>query len=175
MVTIAHDERERSAERAPLPEAGEHLHLVALYLLTRAPAVTLLSPVQVRIDQLPVERQPRREAGQDRDERGSVRFACRRERQCHHAERTAARITSTGAGHAGPELEGGGALGDQHFEAVDEARSRSLGGPCGCRLRIREIDEDLAGGELDENLVALRRGVDDEVGARHIRRPGPLA
>ena len=44
VVSVAHDERERRAERPSVAETGEHLDLVLLDLLARAPAVALLSP-----------------------------------------------------------------------------------------------------------------------------------
>ena len=59
----------------PVPEAGEHLDLVRLDLLARPAAVALLAAPQVGVDRLPVEDEPRREAGEDRDERRPVRLA----------------------------------------------------------------------------------------------------
>src|SRR5213076_3040387 len=54
-----------------------------------------LAPPQVGVDRLAVEREARRQARHDPDERRPVRLA--RGRQLHHqAERTAARIASTG-------------------------------------------------------------------------------
>src|SRR5205807_284438 len=47
---------------------------------------------------IPVEHQPGRKSGDDRDEGRPVRLARRYELESHQAERTAARITSTGAG-----------------------------------------------------------------------------
>jgi hypothetical protein len=47
VIAIPHDERERRPERAPLPEAREHLDLVGLDLLSRRPAVALLPPPQI--------------------------------------------------------------------------------------------------------------------------------
>src|SRR4029077_14891880 len=68
VVAVAHDERERRAERAALPEAREHLDLVRLDLLARRAAVALLAAPEVGVDRLPVEDEPRREAGNDRHE-----------------------------------------------------------------------------------------------------------
>src|SRR3977135_1878451 len=98
MVAIAHDEGERRPQRSPMTKACEHLHLVALDLLTRATPVPLLASLQVGVDQASVEGQARGKTGKDRDERRAVRFTCCRELQCHEAERTAACMTSTGAG-----------------------------------------------------------------------------
>ena len=81
-----------------MAEAGEHLDLVLLELLARAAAVALLAAVQVGVDRGAVEHEPGRKPGQDRDERRSVRLAGGGQSQAHAAERTAARMTSTGAG-----------------------------------------------------------------------------
>ena len=62
VVAVADDEREWRAERAPVPEAGEHLDLVPLELLARAAAVALLAPVEVGVDRRPVELRARPEA-----------------------------------------------------------------------------------------------------------------
>ena len=76
MVAVRDDERERRAERDAVPQAGEHLDLVGLELLPRAPAVPLLAPAQVGVDRLLLEPQPGGQPGEDGDERGAVRFAC---------------------------------------------------------------------------------------------------
>jgi hypothetical protein len=60
MVAVADDERERRAERASVPEAGEDLDFVDFDLLARAPAVALLSAVEVGVHGLALEYQPRR-------------------------------------------------------------------------------------------------------------------
>ena len=75
VVAVADDERERRAERAAVPQAGEHLDLVRLDLLARAAAVALLAPAQVGVDRRPVEHEPAGQPGQDRDERRAVRLA----------------------------------------------------------------------------------------------------
>ena len=98
VVAVPHDEGKRRSKRAPMTKAGQHLDLVALDLLTRTAAVALLPAVEVCVDEVPIEHQPCGKTGKDRDERRAVRFACCCELQRHHAERTAARITSTGAG-----------------------------------------------------------------------------
>ena len=83
MVAVAHDERERGAERAAVAETGEHLDLVRLDLLPRAPPVSLLAAAEVGVDRVLVEDQTGRKPGQDRDERGAVRLACRDESEGH--------------------------------------------------------------------------------------------
>ena len=98
VVAVADDERERRPQRSPVAEAGEHLDRVLLELLARAAAVPELAPVQVGVDRSPVEDEPGGKPGQDRDERRPVRLSCCREVQRHAGERTAARMTSTGAG-----------------------------------------------------------------------------
>src|SRR5205807_3960431 len=61
----------------------------------RASAVAPLAAAEVGVDRLAVEHEPRGQARHDRDERGPVRLAGGDE--LHHEERTAARMTSTGA------------------------------------------------------------------------------
>ena len=83
-----------------MSEAGEHLDLVGLDLLARAPAVPLLAAAEVGVDRLPLEDEPCGESGDDRDERRPVRFACDDDVQFHRLKtmgRKAARMTSTGA------------------------------------------------------------------------------
>ena len=75
MVAVAHDERERRAERPALAQPGEHLDLVLLDLLPRAAAVALLAAAKVRIDRVLLEDEAGGQAGEDRDERGAVRLA----------------------------------------------------------------------------------------------------
>jgi hypothetical protein len=75
VVAVADDERERRAERAPLPQPGEHLDLVGLDRLARAAAVALLAAAQVGVDLPALQLEPGRQARQDRDERRPVRLA----------------------------------------------------------------------------------------------------
>ena len=60
--------------------------------------VALLAAAEVGVDRLPVEDEPRREAGEDRHERRPVRLACRRQIKSHAGKPSALRMTSTGAG-----------------------------------------------------------------------------
>ena len=83
MVAVPNDERERRTQRAPVPEAGQHLDLVGLDLLARTAPVALLTPAQVLFDALALEQEPGRKPGHDRDERRTVRLAGGGERQCH--------------------------------------------------------------------------------------------
>src|SRR5207253_1257191 len=75
VVAVADDERERRAERSPVPEPGEHLDLIGLDLLPRAAPVALLAPPQIGVDRVLLEQEPGGEAGDDRDEGGPVRLA----------------------------------------------------------------------------------------------------
>jgi hypothetical protein len=83
VVAVADDERERGPERTPVPKAREHLDLVRLDPLARAPPIALLAPAQIRVDRALVQRQPRGQAAEDRDERRAVRLAGRGERERH--------------------------------------------------------------------------------------------
>ena len=99
MIAVADDERQRRAERAPVAQAGEHFHLVGLDLLAGAATVALLAAAQVGVDRLALEHEARRQPGEHGRERRPVRLACGDEAEvAHAAERTARRMTSTGAG-----------------------------------------------------------------------------
>ena len=73
--------------------------------------------------------------------------------------------------HARPELERRRALRGEHLEAVEDARPGRLRRLGRRRARVRQVDERLAGPQLDEDLVAHGRRVDDEVGAAGVGRP----
>ena len=99
VVAVADDERERRAERAAVPEAGVDLDLVGLDLLARAAPVALLAAAQVRVDRGLVERQPGRQAADDRDQRRAVRLARRwRARETSWRQAYGGAHHSTGAG-----------------------------------------------------------------------------
>jgi hypothetical protein len=97
VVAVLHDERERSSERAAVAETGEDLDSVLLDLLPWTSSVALLAPPQVGVDRLPVDHEAGRQSGHDRNECGPVRLAGRDDGERHGAERTAFRITSSGA------------------------------------------------------------------------------
>ena len=59
----------------PVAEPREHLDAVLLDLLPRRAAVALLPPLEVGVDRVAVELEPGGQPGEDRDERGAVRFA----------------------------------------------------------------------------------------------------
>ena len=124
VIAVADDERERRSERPPVPEAGEHLDLVLLELLARAAAVALLAAVQVGVDRGAVERQPRRQAGQDRDERRPVRFAGGAESERHAARAYCRAHDVNRRGQPGPALERGGALARRARRGRRRARTR---------------------------------------------------
>ena len=81
-----------------MPKAGEDVDLVRLELLAGAAAVTLPATLEVVGDRGGVQPEPGREAGQDRNEGGAVRFARGGELEGHSVKPSAARITPTGAG-----------------------------------------------------------------------------
>ncbi len=98
MIAVPDDERERCPERAPVAKTGEHLDFVLFDPLARAAAVALLAAVEVAVDRVLVEHETGGQARDDRDQSGPVRLPRRDELHGHPAERTAARITSIGAG-----------------------------------------------------------------------------
>ena len=83
MVDVADDQRERRAERATVPQPGEHLDAVLLDLLPRRAAVARLAPLQVAVDRVAVEHEPGRQAAQDRHERRAVRLTSRLQTKRH--------------------------------------------------------------------------------------------
>ena len=135
VVAVADDERERRAERAALAQAGQHLDRVRLDLLPRRAAVALLAPPEVGVDRRAVEDEARREAGEDRDERGPVRLARGRELERHVGNPKAARMTLDGRSRARPELEARGALADERLAPVDDRRNRRRARPRRARSR----------------------------------------
>jgi hypothetical protein len=86
VVTVADDECKRRAERPSVAKTGEHLDLVLLDPLPRAPAVALLAAVEVGVDRRPVEQEARGKAGHDRDERGAMGLPRGGERERHVAK-----------------------------------------------------------------------------------------
>ena len=167
MVAVLDHERERRAERPPVPEPREHLHLVRLDLLARAAAVALLAPPEIRVDRRAVEDEPRREPGDDRDERRAVRLACRDEAERAHAEeRTARRITSMGAESPVQSSNAAAPCASEHLEPVDDGRPRGSRSARRGRLRVGKVDQRLALANLEEHLVAFGRRVHDEVARR---------
>src|SRR6185437_7176873 len=91
-------ERKRCPERTAVPEPGEHLDGVGFDSLAWTAAVALLPASEVGVDRITLEHEAGGKAADDRDERGAVRLARGDEFERHQAERTAARMTSTGAG-----------------------------------------------------------------------------
>ena len=61
-VAVAHNERNRGAERASEANAGGHLHSIALDALAAAAAVSRLPPRQIGVDLRVGQLQPRRDA-----------------------------------------------------------------------------------------------------------------
>ena len=175
VIAVADDERERRAERPPVAQAGEHLDRVLLELLPRAAPVALLAAREVGVDRLPVEHEARGQPADDRHERGPVRLACGGQRERHEPKPKALRIASTGAGRPVQSCERRRALADERLVAVhDLAPSRPRGGDERGRPAVGavgEVDDRLPRARLDEQLVAHRRRVHDQVGVRGVRRP----
>src|SRR5438876_8375970 len=102
VVAVAHAERERRPERTPVAQAGEHLHLVGLDLLSRRAAVTLLAAAEIGVDRLPVEHEAGRQTRENRDESRTVRLARGGQLEIHSVglisgKPSALRMTGTGA------------------------------------------------------------------------------
>ena len=126
VVAVADDERERRAERAPVPQPGEHLHLVRLDLLARRAPVALLAAPEVGVDRRPVEDEARRQARDDRDERRPVRLAGRCQVERHGGEPRAARGPARPGRCAAAGLPRGGS---RRAGPTRAGRARSRPGP----------------------------------------------
>ena len=163
VVAVPNEERERRAERAAVAQAGDHLDAVLLELLPRTSSVALLATREIRVDRVPVELEPGRQAAEDPDERRAVRLARSCQPKRHEDKPTAPRIISTGAGIPVQSCEGRGALRDEHLQAVDHLGPRRQRCDRGRRLRIRKVDEGLSLDQLDENVVSLGGRVHDQV------------
>ena len=175
VVAVADDERERRPERAPVPEPGEHLDLVLLELLARAAAVALLAPAQVGVDRGAVERRARR-AGRSGSRRARARATRRRWRGASvtPAERTAARITSTGAGTPVQSSNDAAPCATRTSSPSTTARrlrARRRRAPSRCSRGTAGRRAVWPGRGSNEHLVPHRRRVDDEVGVARLRRP----
>ena len=83
MVEVPDDQGEWRAERAPVPKPGEDLDLVALDLLAGTAPVPLPATFQIGRDCGTIQLQPRRQAGQNPDEGGTVRLTGSREAKVH--------------------------------------------------------------------------------------------
>ena len=75
VVDVAHDERERRPQGAPVPKPGEHLDAVLLDLLPGRAAVTLLPPLEIGVDRVAVEHETCGQPGQDRDQGRPMRLS----------------------------------------------------------------------------------------------------
>ena len=173
VVAVADDERERRAERPAAAEAREHLDLVRLDLLARRAAVALLPPAEVGVDRLAVEHEPGRQARQDRHERGPVRLPCRCELERHADKPRAARITLTGAGTPvqRSKLATPCRTRASRPSMTAQPAARAAAHERRVAVAVRELDDRLTGVRLDEQLVAHRRRVDDQVAAVRVGRP----
>ncbi len=79
MIAVPYDQRERRSERQAVPEPGEDLDLVLLELLAWAAPVALLPALEIGRDRVAIEPEAGGQTRDDRDERRTVRLACRRE------------------------------------------------------------------------------------------------
>ena len=186
VVAVANDERQRRPQRPPVPEPGEHLHLVGLDLLARRAAVALLAPPQVLLDPLALEQEPGRQAGHDRDERRPVRLPGGGEGQ-RHGEKT------TNCASASPRREPATRSSARRRAAPWPTRtsrpSTTRSQPAARAAAISAVSPPSGryarsttwrtASSVDEQLVPNRRRVEDEIGVARLaaasrrRRPPP--
>ena len=106
MVAVAHDQRERAAERLAMAHAAEDLGVVLLQLLARRAAVPRLAPCEIAAHALAVDLQAGRQPGDDGGDAGAVRLAGRHEGQVHGGERTNAPPRGRAVDRAAPGCAG---------------------------------------------------------------------
>ena len=171
MVAVPDDERERSPKRHAVAKSRENIDLVGFELLARTAPVALAPTSQIEVDRFSIEPKPGGEPGDDSDECRAVRLARGGELERHASKPMASLMTSTGAATTRPELECCCPLRQEHFQTGHHVRAGKARSGCCRRLRVREIDERLAGVELDDDGVSFRGRVDHEVGVREFGRP----
>ena len=127
VVAVAHDQRQRPAEREAVAHAAEDLDVVLLDALPRAAAVAGLTPRQIGADRVVVEREPRGQAGDDRGDPGTVRLAGGDVAQLHGAERRTSQSCRRRAAASASRSAGSGS--GSGSPSLGELRSRSTSAP----------------------------------------------
>jgi hypothetical protein len=84
VVTVLDQERDRAAERPPVPDPAPDRRAIGLDLHAPAAPVAELAAREVTVDPVAVDRQPRREALDDGDEARPVGFSGCGEAQSGH-------------------------------------------------------------------------------------------
>ena len=151
-----------------MPEPGEHLDLVLLELLARAAAVALLAPAEVGVDRRPVELEPGRQPGEDRDERRAVRLAGGGEAERHaaraycgaHARRRARASRSRARTTPRPARRAPRA----RRRPSQPAAGRPRHAPSRRPRPVREIDHGLPRPRLERGARPSPASRDDELG-----------
>ncbi len=93
-VAIGHFQRDRAAQRHAFPHTTENIDGVCFDPLPAAATITALTPPQLRVDWLKIDRHAGREAIYERDQRFAVRF-------------TGGPVTEHGGDLVGPPSRGG--------------------------------------------------------------------
>ena len=105
IIAVAHEHRDRRTERLAAANAGEKLDLVVLDLHARAAPVPPCRRASVSLIASDVQAQMRRNAVEDADERGPVRFA--RGKVPKHSRPASAHRSAPTSVRAFQALEGG--------------------------------------------------------------------
>ena len=155
VVAVAHDQRERAAEREPVAHAAEDLDVVLLDLLPRAAPVARLPAPEIEADRLAVEREPRGQAGDHGGDSRAVRLPRGDAGQIHASEGSEA-----GCGRAvRPGRAGGG------------PRPAPRAAPAAARAASRRRSASPAGGRRARPGAVRRRRRRRRCGPGRCRRP----
>ena len=103
VVAVGDQDRDRAAQGAPVADPGADLDRVALDLHPAAAAMAELAARHVAVERLAIELEPGRQALDDRDQPGAVRFARCREPQSHAGSVDGARTRSRSGRCAGSQ------------------------------------------------------------------------
>ena len=104
MVGVLDQHRDRAAQRAPVPDAGEDARHLRLDLHAPAAPVAELAPLQIALEVCGEQRNPRRHPVEDPDQRGPVRFPRGEEAQPGHAS-AASRSAGASSSSCGRESQ----------------------------------------------------------------------
>ena len=171
VVAVPDDERERSPKRHAVAKSRENVDLVGFELLPRTAPVALTPTRQIEVDRFSIEPKPGREPGDDSDECRAVRLTRGRELERHVSKPMASLMTSTGAARPVQSSNAAAPCARSTSRPGTTSRAGPARGSCCRRLGVREIDERLAGVELDHDGVSFRGRVDHEVGVREVGWP----
>ena len=150
-VLVGNQQRDRTAGRHAVPDAAQDLRAIGLDGHPPAAAVAGLAPAQLRGDRVEVDREARRHAFENGDERLAVRLAGGEKSQ-HRAFILSNSVETTSAGRRRSSIAGAagrwpaGEAGDRAGKIADDRNDRChtwkrMTAPCSARTRSRRRSE----------------------------------